>query len=73
MEKRKHGEMETWKNGDMEAWTCRHGHGDMDIKRETESFTVCSSCKQKFVIRPFADEETEVIHLQTEVISFQTD
>ncbi len=36
------------------------------FKRKTEAqaiflnpFTVCSSCKQKFVVCPFADEETD--------------
>jgi hypothetical protein len=60
-------DMETWRHrhGDMETGrmeSYRHGHED--IKRKTEvqaiflnSFIVCSSCKQKLVVCPFADEE----------------
>ncbi len=64
---------ETWRHGhgDLETWRWRHGnmdgtwrHGDM-VKRKTEAqpillipFTVCSSCKQKFVFSPFVDRET---------------
>ncbi len=61
--------METWRHEDME--TCRHGdmetRGHGDIKRKTENgspgnflnpFTICSSCEQKFVVRPFVEEET---------------
>jgi hypothetical protein len=54
--------METWRNGDMES------DGDIETsngKRKPEAqviflnpFTVCSSCKQKFVICPFTDKET---------------
>jgi hypothetical protein len=50
----------------MEIWTCRHGENG-DIKRKTEAqailpsryaFTICSSCKRKFVVCPFVDKET---------------
>jgi hypothetical protein len=58
METRKHGEM---RHRDMEAWIWRHG----DIERKTEAqsiflnpFTVCSLCKQKFVVCQFVDEDT---------------
>jgi hypothetical protein len=66
---------ETWKKGDVDMETWRHGHGDVDIEtwrhkngeRQTEAkviflnpFIVCSSCKWKFVICPFADEEKNV-------------
>jgi hypothetical protein len=63
----RHGDMETGRHGDMEAWRHGYGHGDMEIKKKllTETqviffnqFTVCSSCKRKFVICPFVDEET---------------
>ncbi len=50
------GDRETWRHRDTE--TQRHG----DIKRKIEaqaiflnSFTVCSSCKRKFVVCPFVD------------------
>jgi hypothetical protein len=62
-------EMETWRQGDME--TGRHGdretwrHGDRNMETSNGSpgdflnpFTVCSSCKRKFVICPFVDGET---------------
>jgi hypothetical protein len=56
---------ETWRHRhvDMERW--RHGYGDIKWKMENGSrgdflnpFTVCSSCKRKFVVCPFVDEET---------------
>ncbi len=57
-----HGVMEMWRHVDME--TRRHG----DIKQITEakaiffnSFTVCSSCKWKFVVCPFVDKETKEV------------
>jgi hypothetical protein len=50
----------------METW--RHGNGDMETlnrKRKMEAqatflnpFTVCSLCKQKFLICPFVGEVT---------------
>jgi hypothetical protein len=55
--------------GNMERWTHRHGniekgrHGDTKRKTEAQAiflnaFNVCSSCKRKFVICSFVDEET---------------
>jgi hypothetical protein len=75
MEAWRHGrrdmDMETWswRHGNMGTYTWRHE----DIKRKMEAqaiflnlFTVWSSCKQKFVVCPYVDEETmEVISLQT--------
>jgi hypothetical protein len=64
-----HRDMETWRHGDMETWTWTW-RIDRDIDMENgkqkieaqviflNPFTVCSSCKQKFVICPFVDEET---------------
>jgi hypothetical protein len=56
----KHGEidMETWKHGKIKTW--RQGHGGIKRKTETHEiflnpFTVCSSCKRKFVVCPFVD------------------
>jgi hypothetical protein len=51
---------------DMETWTWKHGHGDMETSigkwkpRQVflNLFTVCSWCKQKFVVCPLVDEET---------------
>jgi hypothetical protein len=62
--------VETWNNdmeiGDMETWRQRH----RDIKRKMEAktfslnpFTVCSSCKQKFAVCLFVDEETNGSYL----------
>jgi hypothetical protein len=43
------------------------GHGEIELKYQTENgnpcdflnlFTICSSCKRKFVVCPFVDEET---------------
>jgi hypothetical protein len=58
----RHGDRETWRNGDMETWTWRYG----DIKQKTEAqaifldpLTVCSSCKQKFVVSLLVDEVTD--------------
>ncbi len=61
--------METWawrhvhEDMDMETWMWRHEHKDMELKRKTKApaillytFTVCSLCKRKFVVCPFADE-----------------
>ncbi len=58
--------VETWTSGDMETW--KHGDTDMETsnrKRKTEAqavflnpFTICSSSKRKFVVRPFVDKET---------------
>jgi hypothetical protein len=57
--------MDTWIHGEMEKWTW-----NLDVlqknKQKTEngrtgnfrSFSVRSSCKQKFVVRSFVDEET---------------
>jgi hypothetical protein len=69
-----HGDMDmetwTWRHGheDMDMW--RHEHKDMELKRKTKApaillypFTVCSLCKRKFVVWPFADE---IIRLQTD-------
>jgi hypothetical protein len=59
----RHRDMETWRHGVIETWTWKHG----DIKREMENgspanfpnpYTVSSSCKRKFIICPFVDEET---------------
>ncbi len=54
----RHGNMKKWKLGDMKKWTWRH-------KRKTEPqaiflnpFTVCSSCKQKFVVCQFVYDKT---------------
>ncbi len=73
METLGHGDMETLRHGDMETWdsdmeTWRHGdlrqwHGDIKRKKEAQAiflnpFTGCSSCKRKFVVCPFFDEET---------------
>jgi hypothetical protein len=61
---RNSGNVETWTwrhgDGDMEIW--RHGHGDIKQKTETQpiflnQFTVCSSCKGKFVVCPIFYEE----------------
>jgi hypothetical protein len=56
--------MEKWINGDIETWR----HGDMvtsNRKQKTEAqaifpnlFTICSSCKQRFVVCLFFDVET---------------
>jgi hypothetical protein len=67
METWRHGDMVTWRHGDMVTWrhedmnTWRYG----DLKRKTEAqaiflnpFPACSLCKLKFVICPFADEQT---------------
>ncbi len=76
----RYGNMETWTWGngqgdmDKETWTRRLGHGDK-TKRKTKDqaiflypFTVCSSCKRKFVVCSFVDEkQTEVIRLQTDL------
>ncbi len=64
MEKWSHGDggKETWKYGNMETWL----HGDMvtlTSRHQTENtqaiflnpFTVCFSCKRKFVICPFVE------------------
>ncbi len=67
MEIWRHGDMETWRHGDMVTW--RHGdmetwrHGNMETWRHLQenrspgdfpnAFTICSSCKRKFVISPF--------------------
>jgi hypothetical protein len=75
METWKNGEidMKTW---NMEKWrkeTWRHRDMDMETRRhqteKTEAraiflnlFTVCSSCKWKFVVCPFVDEETDGIY-----------
>jgi hypothetical protein len=62
----------TWSHGhgdvDMETYTWRQGHGDMDMETKSNGkrkprqflnpFTVCSSCKRKFVLCPLFDEET---------------
>jgi hypothetical protein len=52
---------ETWKDGHIDMEILKKG----DNKRKTEAhaiflntFTVCSSCKWKFVICSFVDEET---------------
>ncbi len=54
--------METHRHGDMKTLTWRHG-----IQRKTEkgspsdflnSFTICTSCKRKFVVCQLVDEET---------------
>jgi hypothetical protein len=63
--------METWRHEHGE-W--RHGHGDMETKSKEKwqtvaqaiflnPFTVCSLCKQKLVVRPFVDEETNGSYL----------
>jgi hypothetical protein len=58
-----HGRLKTWKHEDMEIW--RHGHGNLKRRTENRSprdflnpLIVCSSCEQKFVVCPFADDET---------------
>ncbi len=72
----KQGEMETWRHDmDMETWILRHG----DIKWKEKKieaqaiflnlFTVCSSCKRKFVVCLFVmKKHTEVICLQIDLI-----
>jgi hypothetical protein len=52
--------METWIHGDMdmETWTWRHQKENGAQAIFFNPFTVYSSCKQKFVICPFVDEET---------------
>jgi hypothetical protein len=45
----------------METWTWRYGlnNGKRKARRFVKTlFTVCSSCKQKFVVCPLVDEET---------------
>jgi hypothetical protein len=57
-------DMGTWGHGnieeDIETWTRT---GNRKRKREAQAiflnpFTVCTSCKWKFVVCPFVDEET---------------
>ncbi len=70
MEKWRHGDMETRRYGDMEKWR----HGDMETshgRQKTEAevifldlLIVCSSCKQKFIICTFVDEETNGSYLR---------
>jgi hypothetical protein len=67
MEKWRHEDMDTWRHGheDMDTW--RHWHEDMEtsnVKRKIKAqmiflhpYIVYSTCKQKFVVCPFADEE----------------
>jgi hypothetical protein len=65
METRKyrHGEMEAWRNGDIETWRQRQRHEYIKWKTGAlaiiiNPFTVCSTCKQKLIVFPFVDEET---------------
>jgi hypothetical protein len=65
--------METWRNGDKDMETWRHGHEILmfytktlteNRKQKPRQFflnpiTVCLSCKRKFVICLFIDEETK--------------
>ncbi len=60
-------ETETWKHEEMKTW--ERWNSDIlrkNIKQKTEAqtifpntFTVCSSCIQKFVVFAFDDEETK--------------
>jgi hypothetical protein len=55
-EKKRHGNMEKWRYGDMKT-----SNRKRKMKAQSDflnPFTVCSSCKQKFVVCPFVDEET---------------
>ncbi len=57
--------MKKRRNGDMETWTRRYR--DFKWKMEAQAiflspFIVCSSCKRKFVVWPFVDEETNRIY-----------
>jgi hypothetical protein len=53
----KHGEMETLKMG-MEEWRQQAKNGSPPGRLKKNLFTICSTCKQKFVVCPFVDEET---------------
>ncbi len=63
--------IKTWRNGDMETWTWNFDVLRKKIKRKTEAqtiflnpFTVCSSCKRKFVfVYPFASGLNGFAHL----------
>jgi hypothetical protein len=55
MESWRHRAMETWRSVDMKAWT----QGDMETSNGNGN-TVCSSCKRKFVVCPFAGEEKKL-------------
>jgi hypothetical protein len=65
-------EIETWKHRDMVTW--RWKHGEPKGKQKTEAhvifsnlFTVCSSCKRKFVVCNIVEKEKkEFIRLQTD-------
>jgi hypothetical protein len=52
--------MATWRHGEME--TGRHQRENGSPGNFFNPFTVCSSYKQKFVIRPFVDKETNESH-----------
>ncbi len=80
METWRGGDVETWRRGNMEAWrrgdveTWRRGHED--IKRKTEGqeiflnpFTLGSSCKRKFFVCPFVDEELKGSYLVVNVLN----
>ncbi len=54
------GDMKTGRQGDIEIWR----HGDIKQKMKVQAilphpFTLCASCKQKFVVCPFVDKETQ--------------
>jgi hypothetical protein len=69
-----HGHMETWtwrpEHGDMELkyWEILTFCEKYQLEIEVQTillnlFTVCSSCKRKFVVCPFVDEETNGSYL----------
>jgi hypothetical protein len=56
------GDIETWRNGDMET-----SHGRQKTEAQVifrNLLIVCSSCKQKFIICTFVDEETNGSYLR---------
>jgi hypothetical protein len=63
---RKHREMETWRNGNMETWRPRTWRHQMDNGAQAiflNPFDVCSSCKRKLVVYPFAGTKTNGIYM----------
>jgi hypothetical protein len=57
--------VETWRHGDGDKETQRHGAWTWRHQTETEDqamlrnmFTVCSLCKQRFVVSAFVNKQT---------------
>jgi hypothetical protein len=54
----RHGNKEKWRHEDMETWNFKKSNGKRKPRCFLILFTVCSSCKRKFVVFPFVDIET---------------